>query len=45
MTMEYSVGMYAAHLMVLDHLLGDGTHHLRDLAEAVTTYDALDPLA
>jgi len=45
MTMEYSVGMYAAHLTALDHLLGDGTHHLRTLAEAVTTYDALDPLA
>jgi alkylation response protein AidB-like acyl-CoA dehydrogenase len=45
MTMEYSVGMYAAHLTVLDHLLGDGSHHLRELAGAVTTYDALDPLA
>ena len=45
MTMEYSVGMYAAHLTALDHLLGDGGHHLRDLAAAVTTYDALDPLA
>jgi alkylation response protein AidB-like acyl-CoA dehydrogenase len=45
MTMEYSVGMYTAHLTALDHLLGDGTHHLRELAGAVTTYDALDPLA
>jgi alkylation response protein AidB-like acyl-CoA dehydrogenase len=45
MTMEYSVGMYAAHLTALDHLLGDGSHHLRELAGAVTTYDALDPLA
>ncbi|HET6938370.1 MAG TPA: acyl-CoA dehydrogenase family protein [Nocardioides sp.] len=45
MTMEYSVGMYAAHLTLLDHLLGDGSHHLRELAGAVTTYDALDPLA
>jgi alkylation response protein AidB-like acyl-CoA dehydrogenase len=44
MTMEYSVGMYTAHLTVLDHLLGDGGHHLRQLADAVTTYDALDPL-
>jgi hypothetical protein len=42
--MEYSVGMYAAHLSALDHLLGDGTHHLRTLADAVTSYDALDPL-
>jgi hypothetical protein len=44
MTMEYSVGLYTAHLTVLDHLLGDGTHHLGELAAAVTTYDALDPL-
>jgi alkylation response protein AidB-like acyl-CoA dehydrogenase len=44
MTMEYSVGMYTAHLTALDHLLGDGGHHLRDLAGAVTTYEALDPL-
>jgi alkylation response protein AidB-like acyl-CoA dehydrogenase len=44
MTMEYSVGMYTAHLTALDHLLGDGTHHLRELAAAVTSYDALDPL-
>jgi len=45
MTMEYSVGMYTAHLTALDHLLGDGTHHLRELAAGVTSYDALDPLA
>lgn len=44
MTMEYSVGMYTAHLTALDHLFGDGGHHLRALAGAVTTYGALDPL-
>jgi alkylation response protein AidB-like acyl-CoA dehydrogenase len=44
MTMEYSVGMYTAFLTALDHLLGDGGHHLRALAGAVTTYEALDPL-
>jgi alkylation response protein AidB-like acyl-CoA dehydrogenase len=44
MTMEYSVGMYTAVLTALDHLLGDGGHHLRELAGAVTTYGALDPL-
>ena len=44
MTMEYSVGMYTAHLTALDHLLGDGGHHLRALADGVTAYDALDPL-
>jgi hypothetical protein len=36
--------MVMAHLTVLDHLLGDGGHHLRALAGAVTTYAALDPL-
>ena len=45
MTMEYSVGMVMAHLTALDHLLGDGGHHLRELAGAVATYEALDPLA
>ena len=45
MTMEYSVGMYTAVLTALDHLLGDGGHHLRELATAITTYDALDPLS
>ena len=44
-TMEYSVGMYTAHLTALDHLLGDGSHHLRALADGVTAYEALDPLA
>jgi alkylation response protein AidB-like acyl-CoA dehydrogenase len=44
MTMEYSVGTYTAHLTALDHLLGDGGHHLRELAGAVTTYGGLDPL-
>lgn len=44
MTMEYSVGMYTAFITALDHLLGDGGHHLRELAGAVTTYGALDPL-
>ncbi len=44
MTMEYSVGMVTAHLTALDHLLGDGGHHLRELADAVTKYGALDPL-
>jgi alkylation response protein AidB-like acyl-CoA dehydrogenase len=43
-TMEYSVGMYTAVLTALDHLLGDGGHHLRELADAVTTYDSVDPL-
>jgi alkylation response protein AidB-like acyl-CoA dehydrogenase len=44
MTAEYAVGNFVAHLTALDHLLGDGGLHLRELAGAVTTYDALDPL-
>lgn len=44
MTAEYSVGNYVAHLTALDHLLGDGGHHTRQLAGAVTSYGALDPL-
>jgi len=44
MTAEYSVGNYAAHLTALDHLLGDGNHHVRELAGAVTSYGPLDPL-
>jgi hypothetical protein len=44
MTAEYSVGNYLAHLTALDHLLGDGSHHLRELAANVTSYGPLDPL-
>jgi alkylation response protein AidB-like acyl-CoA dehydrogenase len=44
MTAEYSVGNHVAHLTALDHLLGDGNHQLRELAAAVTSYGALDPL-
>jgi len=45
MTAEYSVGNVVAHLTVLDHLLGDGTHHLTELSAAVTDHADLDPLA
>jgi alkylation response protein AidB-like acyl-CoA dehydrogenase len=45
MTAEYSVGNVVAHLTVLDHLLGDGTHHLGELAASVTGHADLDPLA
>ena len=44
MTAEYSVGNHVAHLTALDHLFGDGDHHLRELAAAVTSYRDLDPL-
>ena len=43
-TMEYNVGTIVAHLTVLDHLLGDGTHALRHLSESVEEHGALDPL-
>jgi alkylation response protein AidB-like acyl-CoA dehydrogenase len=42
MTAEYSVGTATAHLTVLDHLFGDGDHHLRDLAAEVTDHDTLE---
>ena len=44
MTAEYAVGNFVAHLTALDHLLGNGGHHLRRLSETVTDHDALDPL-
>ncbi|WP_205473977.1 acyl-CoA dehydrogenase family protein [Nocardioides sp. SYSU D00038] len=44
MTAEYSVGSYTAHLTALDHLLGDGGHVLRELAEDVLDHGALEPL-
>jgi alkylation response protein AidB-like acyl-CoA dehydrogenase len=44
MTAEYSVGTATAHLTVLDHLFGDGDHHLRALAEGVTDHDTLEAL-
>jgi hypothetical protein len=45
MTAEYSVGSYTAVLTALDHLLGDGDHHLADLAATVAGHGAIDPLA
>lgn len=44
MTAEYSVGHYTSHLTALDHLLGDGHHHLRRLAAAVSAHAEVDPL-
>lgn len=44
MTAEYSVGSYASRLTALDHLLGDGDHHLGLLAAGVRGYDEVDPL-
>ncbi len=44
MTAEYSVGSYTSHLTALDHLLGDGQHHLGRLAAAVGDHEEVDPL-
>ncbi|HEU5038934.1 MAG TPA: acyl-CoA dehydrogenase family protein [Nocardioides sp.] len=44
MTAEYSIGSYTSRLTALDHLLGDGNHHLNLLAAGVTGYDEVDPL-
>jgi alkylation response protein AidB-like acyl-CoA dehydrogenase len=45
MTAEYSVGSCTSRLTALDHLLGDGDHHLRRLAAGITAYDEVDPLS
>jgi alkylation response protein AidB-like acyl-CoA dehydrogenase len=44
MTAEYSIGSYTSRLTALDHLFGDGNHHLGLLAAAVGGYDEVDPL-
>ncbi len=44
-TAEYAVGNHVARLTVLDHLLGDGTHHLGALAGGIKDYEGIDPLA
>ncbi len=44
MTAEYSVGHYTSHLTALDHLLGDGRHHLGVLAATVGEHGEVDPL-
>ena len=45
MTAEYLVGNITAHLTALDHLFGDGQHHLSQLMNGLEDHDALDPLA
>lgn len=44
MTAEYSIGSYTSRLTALDHLLGDGNHHLGLLAAGLGGYDEVDPL-
>ena len=44
MTAEYSIGSYTGRLTALDHLLGDGDHHLRQLSATVGDHAEVDPL-
>ena len=44
MTMEYAVGHYAMRLTAIDHVLGDGRHHLARLASKIGEYGVLEPL-
>ena len=44
MTAEYSVGHYTSHLTALDHLLGDGRHHLGRLAATVGDHTEVEAL-
>ncbi len=44
MTAEYSVGMYMAHLTVLDHLFGDAGRHLKVLDATLDDHEVIDPL-
>ena len=44
MTAEYSIGSYTSRLTALDHLLGDGDHHLRRLSATVGDHEEVDPL-
>ena len=44
MTAEYRVGSLTSHLTALDHLLGDGNHHLARLSAGVDDHEEFDPL-
>jgi alkylation response protein AidB-like acyl-CoA dehydrogenase len=44
MTAEYSVGSLVAQLTLLDHLLGDGDHHLARLAGGIGDHAMIEPL-
>lgn len=43
-TAEYAIGNYTSRLTALDHLLGDGNHHLGLLSAGVGGYGEVDPL-
>ena len=44
MTAEYSVAHYTSRLTAIDHLLGDGRHHLSLLSERLTDHGVVEAL-
>jgi alkylation response protein AidB-like acyl-CoA dehydrogenase len=44
MTAEYAVGHYTSRLTAINHLLGDGRHHLAQLSARIADHPVLDPL-
>ena len=44
MTAEYSVGHFTSRLTAIDHLLGDGRHHLARLVSTLEDHPAVEPL-
>ncbi|MCD9199587.1 acyl-CoA dehydrogenase family protein [Aeromicrobium wangtongii] len=44
MTAEYSVGHYTSRLTAIDHLLGDGRHHLSALSTSLDDHGVVEPL-
>lgn len=44
MTAEYSVGHYAARLVAIEHLIGDGDFHTKRLAATVGDHEVFDPI-
>ncbi|MEO6471599.1 MAG: acyl-CoA dehydrogenase family protein [Aeromicrobium sp.] len=44
MTAEYSVGHYVSRLTAIEHTLGDGRHHLAQLAAGIGDHDVVDAL-
>ena len=45
MTAEYSVGHFTSRLTAIDHVLGDGRHHLGALATTLGDHGVIEPLA
>jgi alkylation response protein AidB-like acyl-CoA dehydrogenase len=44
MTAEYSVGHYMSRLTAIDHVLGDGRHHLTALSKSLDDHGVVEPL-